>query len=173
MNTTAQIIDDLTQPFPLSCLQTQWELLSDQVMGGVSSGGLTCDTVAGHAGLRMRGQVSLANDGGFLQMALDMALGGGSVDASGWTAIAFAAIGAGEEYNVHLRTDAVTRPWQSYRHSFIASQAWTEITLPFADFTPHRLDAPFDPATLRRIGIVAIGRAFEADITVRDLRFVT
>jgi hypothetical protein len=36
--------------------------------------------------------------------------------------------------------------------------------LTLADFEPHRTDEPFNPAKLRRIGIVAIGREFDADV---------
>ena len=79
--------------------------------------------------------------------------------------------GNGETYGLHLRTTAVTRPWQSYRQTFIAPPEWTTLQLPFTDITPHRLDTPFDPAKLRRLGLVAIGRPFEADLALGGLRF--
>ena len=41
--------------------------------------------------------------------------------------------------------------------------------LPFAGFTPHRIDAPLAPAALRRLGLVAIGRAFDADLAVAEV----
>lgn len=94
------------------------------------------------------------------------------LDASGWSAIAFDACGPAQSYNLHLRTNAVTRPWQSYRHSFDVGPEWQRITLPFAGFEAHRLDAPFDPKTLRRIGFVAIGRAFHADLAIRSICLV-
>jgi hypothetical protein len=119
----------------------------------------------------MTGRVRLENDGGFVQMALDLAPGGGPVDASGFAGIALTVRGNAEAYGVHLRTADLARPWQSYRAAITAGQDWAEHRLRFAAFEPHRTDVPFDPARLRRIGLVAIGRAFEADLAVADLRF--
>lgn len=67
------LIDDLSDPASLSALGTGWQLVTDQVMGGVSRGTLTRETVAGRPALVMRGDVRLENDGGFIQMALDLA----------------------------------------------------------------------------------------------------
>ena len=52
-----------------------------------------------------------------------------------------------------------------------ARASWETIDLPFEAFTAHRLDAPLDITRLRRIGLVAIGRAFHADIAVSKLSF--
>ena len=166
-----KIIDDLSLPHPQTLRGTAWELLSDTVMCGVSAGQMTRHQVQGRTALRLQGAVRLDNDGGFLQLALDLAPGGGPVDASAWQGIAFAACGPAESYNLHLRTNAVTRPWQSYRASFTVQPDWAEVQIPFADLAPHRLEAPFDARNLRRIGLVAIGRAFQADLAVADIRF--
>lgn len=165
------IIDDFTQPHPRAATGTDWEFLSDRVMGGVSGGGLSRETVAGRAALRLTGDVRLDNNGGFVQAALDLAPGGAAIDARGAVGIALDVLGAGETYNLHLRTADVTRPWQSYRAAFVAPPRWTRVDLPFADFTPHRLEAPLDLSTLRRIGLVAIGRAFRADLAVAWIGF--
>lgn len=165
------LIDDLRHPHPRAARGTAWEFLSDRVMGGVSGGGLSREVVAGRTALRLTGDVRLDNNGGFVQAALDLAPGGVDIDARGFGGIALDVFGADEVYNLHLRTADVTRPWQSYRASFTASPRWTRITLPFADFTPHRLDAPLDLSTLRRIGLVAIGRAFRADLAVAWIGF--
>jgi len=45
-------------------------LFTDQVMGGVSKGTMVRDAVAGRAAIRMRGDLSLENNGGFVQIAL-------------------------------------------------------------------------------------------------------
>src|SRR6476661_7117755 len=50
-------------------------------------------------------------------------LDGGVVDASAWSGIELDVFGNGEEYGVHLRTDALTRPWQSYRQIFTATRS--------------------------------------------------
>jgi hypothetical protein len=134
-------------------------------MGGVSEGSLVPDTVAGRSCVRLRGTVSVENRGGFLQAALD-AGADGTLDASGYTGVLLDVYGNGEEYNVHLRTADVWLPWQSYRATFTAPAAWHTVRLPFAGFTGHRIRTPLDVTALRRIGILAIGRAFKADVCV-------
>jgi hypothetical protein len=170
---TQRIIDDFTSDHPRAATGTDWEFLSDRVMGGVSGGGLSRETVVGRPALRMTGEVRLDNNGGFVQAALDLAPGGAAVDARCMAGIALEVLGRNEIYNLHLRTADVTRPWQSYRASFTAPQHWSRVVLPFQDFTPHRLDAPLDLSTLRRIGLVAIGRAFHADLSVAWIGFVS
>lgn len=165
------IIDALDRPHPEATVGTRWAAVSDRVMGGVSSASMTRETVAGRPALRLRGTVSLANNGGFIQLALDLAPDGGTVDAGGWTGIEIDTLGNGEDYALHLKTADVVRPWQSYRAPLAAGPAWRTIRLPFTRFTPHRVDAPFDPTRLKRLGIVAIGRSFDADIAVGALRF--
>ena len=164
------VIDDLSRPFPEAANGARWELITDGVMGGVSRGRLRRETVDGRPALRMIGDVSLANNGGFVQMALDLAPPGTLLDASDWAGLALVVRGNGETYGVHLRTDAVTRPWQSWRQGFLAPPDWAELRLPLAGFTPHRIDVPLDPARLRRLGLVAIGRDFAADLAVAGVR---
>jgi hypothetical protein len=166
-----RIIDDLSAPFPRAANGAGWELIADRVMGGVSSGDLRRETVRDRPAIRMTGQVSLENGGGFLQMALDLAAGGGTLDARGWTGIEADVTGDGERYNLHLRTADVRRPWQSWRASFETGPDWERVRLPFADFEPHRIEASLDLSRLRRIGLVAIGRAFRPDLALGGLRF--
>jgi Complex I intermediate-associated protein 30 (CIA30) len=171
MQPAAGVIDDLSRDDLVATIGTRWQLVTDRVMGGVSDGALVRETVSGRPALRMRGDVSLENNGGFVQMALDLAPDGGVIDASAWTGIELDVIGNDEDYGVHLRTDAVERPWQSYRQSFRAAAAWRTVQLAFADFVPHRIDVPLDVRRLRRIGLVAIGRTFSADLAVGGVRF--
>jgi hypothetical protein len=79
--------------------------------------------------------------------------------------------GDGERYNLHMRTTDVARPWQSYRFAFEAGPAWRTVRAPFAAFEPHRIDVPLDPARLRRLCVVAIGRTSRADIAMGGARF--
>ena len=171
MSQVTQTINDFSQPSPLASNGQSWELISDGVMGGVSKGVMGREKIAGRAAMRMQGEVSLENNGGFLQMAIDLGKQGESVDASGWTGIEIDIIGNNEAYNVHLRTADIQRSWQSYRHEFTAPDDWITIQLPFADFNRHRIEAPLDLLQLRRLGIVAIGRAFKADIAIGGVRF--
>lgn len=165
------IIDDVNSAGSSACNGSTWSLFTDQVMGGISQGDLTREMVCGRSALRMRGLVSLENNGGFVQMARDLTPGGGAIDASAFIGVEMDVMGNGESYGCHLRTLATIRPWQSYRHGFPTTQRWTTVRLPFAEFVGHRIDVPLDLSSLRRIGLVAIGRQFHADLSVSRVAF--
>ena len=159
-------IDDFARSDLISALGTRWVGMSDRVMGGVSRETARLDEIAGRRCLRLTGDVRLDNNGGFIQMALDLAPGGDTLDGSGFTGLRLTAWGNNETYGAHFRTPDVARPWQSYRAAFRAVPDWRVIDLPFALFEPHRIAVPLDPRRLRRLGLVAIGRAFHADLAV-------
>lgn len=165
------LIDDFHRDDRVSALGTTWRGVSDRVMGGVSREILRLDELAGRRCLRLSGDVRLENNGGFIQMALDLASEGAYMDASPFTGLRLQVYGNGERYAVHLRTADLVRPWQSYRAHFEALPKWREIHLPFADFNPHRLEEPLDLTRLHRIGVVAIGREFFADLCLGEIGF--
>jgi hypothetical protein len=173
MRVPSNVIDDLSRTPPFATIGNEWQIVTDQVMGGISGGTLAREIVGGRPAIRMTGQVSLDNNGGFIQIGLDLAPEGQAVDASPWTGIELDVLGNGEEYNLHLRTLELTRPWQSYRQSFYAAMAWQTVQLNFCRFTPHRTDVPLDLGQLRRVSVVAIGRAFSADLALGGIRFLT
>ena len=78
-------------------------------------------------------------------------------------------LGNGERYNVHLRSSDLWLPWQSYRAEFVATGQWTTVRLPFSEFAPYKTGSPLRPGRLKRIGIVAIGRDFDAEVCVTGL----
>lgn len=146
-------------------LMLPWEFVADTVMGGVSEGRIAREDIDGRAATRLTGDVSLENNGGFVQMAADL-----KTDGSNWLGLEMEVLGNGETYELRLKTDQLTRPWQSYRAPFEAVSQWNTLRFPFADLEAYRTDAPFDPSALRRIGILAVGRAFSADIAVAGVR---
>jgi adhesin HecA-like repeat protein len=163
------LIDDFSRPDLRSCLGTEWRAVSDRVMGGVSKALITIDRIDGRNGLRLRGHIRIDNDGGFGQAAVDLAPPGQTLDASSYDGIRFLALGNDERYAIHLRTLDCVRPWQSYRAQFAAAPKWQLVTLPFTSFVPHRLMTPLDTGSMRRLGLVAIGRRFEADVMISDI----
>lgn len=171
MRISSPIIDDLSLAPPQAAISTAWQLFTDRVMGGVSKGSMVRETVEGRPAIRMRGDVSLENNGGFIQISLDLAPGSAPVDVTAWTGLELDVLGRNEEYSLRLRTSDLTESWQSYRQGFVATPEWTTVRLPFAGFAPHRTEAPLDLGKLRRIGIVAIGREFSADLAVGGVRF--
>ena len=150
-------------------LTPDWEYVADRVMGGVSTGEISVEERDGRAATRLTGSVSLDNNGGFVQMAFDLQPDGSAFDASAYTGVAITVRGNGEDYDLRLRTDQLTRPWQSFRTDFTAPPEWTTLRIPFDAFQSHKTDAAFDPPRLRRIGILAIGRVFKADVSVAEV----
>jgi len=80
-------------------LKMNRELVTDRVMGGVSSGEMEQITINELAAIRMTGWVSLDNNGGFVQMATGL-----SPPPANAKGIALQLIGNTEIYNIDLRT---------------------------------------------------------------------
>ena len=167
----AMLTDDFTDKGLVSKLGTKWRGVGDQVMGGISEASISYSVKDGCYSLRMTGNARLENEGVFIQAALDLAPLGDTFDVSGFSRVRIIVRGNAEKYSVHLRTPDNVRPWQSFRSHLTAGSAWETIDLPFETFVPHRLDAPLDKTRFRRIGLVAIGRPFYADLAVSDLAF--
>ena len=165
------LIDDFSGQDLTSKLGTQWCGVSDKVMGGISEASVAQGVIDDRPCLLLTGDVRLENDGGFIQAALDLAMSGGTFDASAFAGVRLVVRGNDERYSVHLRTPKNIRPWQSYRAHFTAAPDWETIDLPFPTFSPYRLDTPLDINRLRRIGLVAIGRAFNANLAVSEVGF--
>ena len=152
-------------------LRPNWEFVADTVMGGVSTGQIAKLEVSGLSATRLTGQVSLENNGGFVQMAFDINNDGSIFDVSKYEGIEIDVFGNDEEYDIRLRTSDLTRPWQSYRALFIARPEWSTTRLGFSEFVPHKTETPFNVRRLRRIGVLGIGREYDADVSVSGVRF--
>lgn len=148
---------------------TRWSYFSDQVMGGISEGEARVDTSAETPILRLTGDVSTANRGGFVQVRteLDTPL---SDDIQG---VVLMARGNNQRYFVHLRTRGTALPWQYYQAGFDVAEDWQEIRLPFSAFAAsgNLLRKTPRPEAIRSIGIVAYGRNHKADVSVRSIGF--
>ena len=168
MNTL--IIDDRSNKDVTSNLGTKWQLVTDGVMGGLSQGQLTLDNYKGRNCLRMRGTVTTENNGGFVQIALSLSEQG-DFDASAYTGVEIEVAGNNELYNIHFRTGELWFPWQSYRSSFTAAGDWQTYRIPFSELDKYKTFHKFSQDDIKRIGLVAIGREFQADLCLADIRF--
>jgi len=164
------VIDDRRSGNLYSALGTSWRMVTDGVMGGVSSGTLTLASMDNRDCLRLQGDVRLENNGGFVQAALDIEKTA-AADASAYSGIMIDVYGNDEAYNLHLRTDDLWLPWQSYRTTFQAPARWQTVQLPFAEFSPYKTSTALDVTELERIGVLAIGRAFSADLCIGRVGF--
>ena len=138
------VIDDRTSGDLNSNLGLEWRLFTDTVMGGVSSGNLSPDTYEGRDCLRMQGDVSTENNGGFVQIALSLSRQN-HFDASAYTGIEIEVAGNNELYNIHLRTAGLWFPWQSYRSSFTATKDWQISQISIYEFQALQNDAEVSP----------------------------
>lgn len=149
--------------------ETRWRFFTDGVMGGVSSGQVAFIREDGRVFARMTGTVSTANNGGFIQMRMDLP-DGAPADATG---IRLLVRGNDQRYFVHLRTGGTMLPWQFYQAGFDVTGSWSEVRLPFDSFkrSGQMLRAVPRNAGIRSIAIVAYGRDHEAEIDVAELGF--
>jgi hypothetical protein len=164
------VIDDRSNTDVTSNLGTKWQLVTDNVMGGLSQGQLTLDSYKGRQCLRMRGDVTTENNGGFVQVALSLSEQG-VFDASGYTGVEIEVAGNNELYNIHFRTGELWFPWQSYRYSFTAASDWQTYRIPFSGLEKYKTLHSFSQDKIKRIGLVAIGREFQADLCLAAIAF--
>lgn len=141
---------------------SEWRYFSDGVMGGVSSGSAAIEDGA----LRLRGTVSTANNGGFIQVRTEV-----RGLPPGTTGLRLRVRGNGARYFLHLRTTETRRPWQFHQAGFVAQAAWREVTLPLSDFAPMGglLPGAPRPEDIRSIGLAAYGRDHVADVSLSAL----
>jgi hypothetical protein len=149
--------------------EDRWRFFTDQVMGGVSTGQVTLRAEGDRRFARMTGSVSTANNGGFIQMRLDLPEGA----AEGASGVRLVVRGNSQRYFVHLRTRGTRLPWQYYQGGFEVGPEWTEIRLPFDAFSPSgaMLARVPEAARLTSLGVVAYGREHEARIDVAEVGF--
>jgi hypothetical protein len=169
--TSTSLIDDFSGEQGTSVMGTEWRLFTDRVMGGVSDATSSLETIEGRRCLRLRGRVSLENNGGFIQVALPLAQGGRPFDASEFKGVRAWVRGNGKTYHIHLRTAQTGLPWQYFSAAFDSTARWRPVDLPFDGFKPENLRAKLDTRGLERIAVVAIGEEFEADVAVSRLEF--
>ena len=144
-----------------------WEYLGDSVMGGVSQGRMTRETVDGRAVLRLSGVVSTENRGGFIQMRTEVP-GGLPGEARG---LLLRVRGNGARYFAHLRTRASVLPWQFRQAAFDTGPDWAEVRLPWSDFAAKGGPglAPLTPGGIRSVGLAAYGRDHVAELWLSDI----
>ncbi|MFO7757120.1 MAG: CIA30 family protein [Roseovarius sp.] len=143
----------------------KWRYFSDQVMGGVSQGGARIEGPADARYLRLTGEVSTENRGGFLQVRgdLEQPL---PEEAQG---VVIELRGNGEGYFLHLRTRGTVLPWQYYQAPIPSGSDWQRVRVPFSAFerSGALLRAVPRPETVTSLAAVAYGRDHSADLSFR------
>ncbi len=107
-----------------------WQSIGDSVMGGCSSGRLEAIDVSTSV---FRGEVSLANGGGFASVKADIT----PRDLSRCRGLRLRVRGDGKSYKLGLRMTQ-DRNAPVYQHTFHTETAqWRTLNLAFADFVPR------------------------------------
>lgn len=145
--------------------ESGWRFFTDQVMGGLSTGGLVFAVEDGQSHARMTGHVSIANRGGFIQMRHDIA----RPPPPQATGVRLVVRGNGQRYFVHLHSQASVRPWQYHQAGFDVTEVWTVVHLPFATFVAQGGSGPLGPVT--SVAIAAYGRDHAVLIDIRAVDF--
>jgi hypothetical protein len=149
--------------------EARWRFFADTVMGGVSTGQVSFRSEDGNTFARMTGRVSTANNGGFIQMRMDLPSAAPD-DAQG---VRLIVRGNNQQYFIHLRTGGTILPWQYYQADFDVTGRWTEVRLPFIAFeaSGRMMRSVPRPDGLKSLGVVAFGRDHDAEIDVREVGF--
>ena len=166
LNSETMIIDNLTPE-----KNQKWVFFTDRVMGGVSSGKLEIGSEDGSKFYSMTGNVSTANNGGFIQFQADLSNISNTEEV--FNGIKIKVRGNNENYQIFIRTNLTVLPWQYYSSEFYASSQWKEIKLPFSSFKRSNFYQPknINNTDIRTLGIVAYGKNYSADLNVGLIEF--
>ena len=164
VNAEEMVIEDFkNQP------ETRWRFFTDTVMGGVSTGQVEFLEEGGDAYAHLTGSVSTANNGGFIQIRMELP----APPPEGAVGLRLIVRGNDQRYFVHLRTKGTVLPWQYYQAGFPVTREWSEVRLPFTAFKASGifLRTRPRPESLTSVAVVAFGRDHGAEIDVREVGF--
>ena len=150
--------------------ENEWTYIADNVMGGISDGGVEFNLVDSNVYALLSGNVSTENNGGFIQIRRELK----NIDLSKAKSIRVYARGNNEKYYIFLRTIGTILPWQYYSHEFDVRTEYDEFIMQIKDFKKSGmlLSNQIDPKKITSIGIVAYGRDHVAEIYVKELEFI-
>jgi len=165
------LIDDFSRDDGRSTLGTAWRSFSDQVMGGLSEGRHRFEEWGGERCVRLTGEVSLDNNGGFIQVALALESRNRAFDASPYLGIRIRVRGNQARYYLHLRSTQTQRPWQYYAADFEATDEWRTLEIPFSRFKAENLQEALNTGELLRMALVGAWQEFKVDVAVSRIEF--
>ena len=144
---------------------TEWEYISDNVMGGVSSGKATILKDTDNFFLRLEGNVSTKNNGGFIQVRSSK-----EIVSDNFKGIKLKVSGKPSEYYIHIRTNFLLMPWQYYAGKFSVDKEWKYVEVFFEDFKKSNFYQPsaFSATDIKSVGFVAYGKDFEAELNIME-----
>ena len=163
------ILDQLKNP-KITNQSQHWNFITDQVMGGVSTGKFIVQKLDGEMCYRMTGDVSTKNNGGFIQIRAKLSP---EINSKDYNGVYVKVYGNEKKYNLHLRTGLTLAPWQYYSYSFATTKNWTEIRAPFEQFKKSNFYQPKSilGQSIKSVGLVAGFDDFKSDICLSEIGF--
>ena len=163
------ILDQLKNP-KITNQSQQWNFITDQVMGGISTGKFIVEKVEEIVCYRMTGDVSTKNNGGFIQMRTKLSP---EINTEDYEGIYIKVYGNEKNYNLHLRTSFTLAPWQYYSYTFTTTKNWIEIRAPFERFKKSNFYQPKSilGQNIKSVGLVAGFDNFKSDICLSEIGF--
>tara|TARA_B100000575_G_C23022188_1_gene588596 strand:+ start:327 stop:911 length:585 start_codon:yes stop_codon:yes gene_type:complete len=163
------ILDQLKNP-KLTNQSQQWSFITDQVMGGVSSGKFVVEKIDGVKCYKLTGDVSTKNNGGFIQIRTKLKP---EINIKDYNGVYIKVYGNEKKYNLHLRTGLTLAPWQYYSYTFFSPKNWVEIKAPFIEFKKSNFYQPKSilGQNIKSIGLVAGFNDFKSDICLSEIGF--
>lgn len=163
------LLDDFSKDS--SQLHTQWEGFTDQVMGGVSEQSVFRLSEGNEFYIRMSGDVSLDNNGGFIQIRLPLAGTFQTFDGSDYKGIRLKIRGKGNGYYIFIRTTRTILPWKFYKSKIPMSEEWDTVFLPWESFEEgdYGFLVDFNPAKIKNLALVAYAEAFRAEVDLTEI----
>lgn len=116
---------NITQ-FDESSVTHRWKTITDNVMGGISSGSASIQNGV----LHFSGKISLANNGGFAMVRSEME----PFETSEFNAFKLRVKGDGKQYQFRIKIHAQQK--HAYIHHFNTTQSWQTIIIPFKSLKP-------------------------------------
>jgi len=163
--------EDLSFPFNADSGK-YWQYVSDRVMGGVSDGQVTIEQDGEMYYARLTGNVSTANNGGFIQLRSGVSFANTEKDGKNLKGVRLNVRGNGETYDIHIITNDRAYYGDYYSATFKADSDWKMIDLPFNKFKRQRYNTlKLDAKNIRSFSITAYGRDFTSDVSVSTIEF--
>ena len=153
----------------INSFNEKWEFISDQVMGGVSTGSLKLIEEDSKKFLRLQGSVSTQNNGGFIQFRSKF-----NFAERNFKGLKLKIRGIPSKYYIHITTQYTLLPWQYYSGEFVASENWNEVKIMFKNFKKSNFYQPskFHSSDIKSIGFVAFGKDFDAQLDVQEAMLI-
>ena len=161
-----------------------WKFFSDQVMGGLSEGNVSLEQDGKMTFIRLSGNVSTENNGGFIQLRTSTSMSNKPLmfksihnsrkDGKKIKGVRLNVRGNGETYYIFIQTSILHwLPIGFHTATFDTSPNWKMVDLPFNQFKKrsNKNKSSFDAKDIKTFGIVAYGRDFRSDLSVSSIEF--